>query len=124
MHSHIDLDIYLSLSTIGKELAKRKLERKRQFATSGVKIQIAELLEMVESDRVILQNISYCILVKAKTKEQLNEDSIIIQNTLKDSGLVAVFENINLQPTFLVCFLIALILIRANACTRAKTYLR
>ncbi|MGX2972973.1 VirB4 family type IV secretion/conjugal transfer ATPase [Helicobacter sp. T3_23-1059] len=104
LHSHIDLDIYLSLSTIGKELAKRKLERKRQFATSGVKIQIAELLEMVESDRVILQNISYCILVKAKTKEQLNEDSIIIQNTLKDSGLVAVFENINLQPTFFSMF--------------------
>lgn len=104
LHSHINLDIYLSISTISKELAQRKLERKRQFSTSATKLEIIALKEQVDSERIILQNLSYCILVKSKSKEELNQDSIIIQNTLKDSGLVAVFETINLQPAFFSMF--------------------
>lgn len=47
---------------------------------------------------------SYAILVKAHSKEELNESSETILNELKNNGLIAVYETLNIQTTFFSMF--------------------
>ncbi|WP_394996087.1 FtsK/SpoIIIE domain-containing protein [uncultured Helicobacter sp.] len=104
LHSSYELDIYLSIDSISKEKAQSKIKDKIKLAPSFAKQELYELKELIDSDRLNMQNFAYCILVKAKNKEELNEASSDILNQLKNAGLIAVFETLNMQPTFFSMF--------------------
>lgn len=104
LHSPYELDIYLSIDSISKEKAQGKIKEKIKLAPSFAKEELRELKELIDSDRLNMQNFSYCILVKAKDKTELNEASADVLNQLKNAGLIAVFETLNMQPTFFSMF--------------------
>lgn len=104
LHSHYELDFYLSIDSISKEKAQAKIKQKMKLAPSFAKAQLHDLKEMIDSDRLYMQNLSYTILIKAKSKDELNEASGTILNELKNAGLIAVNETLNLQPTFFSMF--------------------
>ena len=104
LHSSYELDVYLSIDSISKERAQSKIKDKIKLAPSFAKEQLRELKEFIDSDRLNMQNFSYAILVKAKNKEILNEASSKILNHLKNAGIIAVTETLNMQPTFFSMF--------------------
>ncbi|WP_334084818.1 FtsK/SpoIIIE domain-containing protein [Helicobacter typhlonius] len=104
LHSSYELDVYLSIDSISKERAQSKIKDKIKLAPSFAKEQLRELKEFIDSDRLNMQNFSYAILVKAKNKEILNEASSKILNHLKNAGIIAVIETLNMQPTFFSMF--------------------
>lgn len=104
LHSDIELDVYLSIEPIAKEKAQSKIKSKLKLAPQIIKHQLIELKEMIDSDRLLMQHFSYCILVKAKNKEELNSNTQEILNELKNAGIIAVVETLNLQPTFFSIF--------------------
>lgn len=104
LHSPYELDIYLSIDSISKEKAQSKIKDKIKLAPSFAKQELRELKEFIDSDRLNMQNFSYAILVKASNKENLNEASTDILNQLKNAGIIAVFETLNMQPTFFSMF--------------------
>ncbi len=104
LHSSFELDIYLSIDSISKEKVQSIVKNKIKYAPNIAKGDLRELKELIDSDRLYMQNFSYTILVKAKSKEELNEASSIIINELKNAGLIAVYETLNLQPTFFSLF--------------------
>ncbi|RAX55455.1 FtsK/SpoIIIE domain-containing protein [Helicobacter sp. 10-6591] len=104
LHSYFEVDIFLSIDSISKEKAKSKIKDKMKLAPGFAREQLKELQELILSDRLFMQNFSYCVLVKAKNKEELNEASAVILNELKNAGLIAVYETLNMQPTFFSMF--------------------
>lgn len=104
LHGYYEIDIYLSIDSISKEKAQAKIKDKMKLAPSFAKAELAELKELIDSDRLNMQNFSYCILVKAHSKEKLNEASAEILNQLKNAGLIAVYETLNMKNTFFSMF--------------------
>lgn len=104
LHSNIEIDVYLSIEPIAKERAQSKIKSKLKLAPQIIKPQLIELKEMIDSDRLLMQHFSYTILVRAKSKEELNTNSQEILNELKNAGIIAVIETLNLQPTFFSIF--------------------
>lgn len=104
LHSPIEFDIYLSIDSVSKEKAQSLIKSKIKLAPNIAKAQLYELKELIDSDRLFAQNFSFAILVKAKSKEELNSNSMDILNLFKNYGLVAVTETLNLQPTFFSMF--------------------
>lgn len=104
LHSYYELDIYLSIDSISKEKAQSKIKDKIKLAPSFAKEELRELKELIDSDRLNMQNFAYCILIKAPNKEMLNEASADVLNQLKNAGLIAVFETLNMKNTFFSLF--------------------
>lgn len=104
LHSSFELDIYLSIDCISKEAAQRMVAKKIKYAPNIAKPELRELKELIDSDRLYMQYFSYAILVKAHSKEELNESSETILNELKNNGLIAVYETLNIQTTFFSMF--------------------
>ncbi|PAF42184.1 hypothetical protein [Helicobacter sp. 11S03491-1] len=104
LHLECQVDIILSIDPISKNKAISKIESKRKTSSDLIKESLAELRELVKTDRVIIQNLSLVVLVKDKNKKSLDNISQQILNIFKNYGLVAVIETINMIPTFFSFF--------------------
>lgn len=104
LHLECQIDIILSIDPLIKSKAISRIEEKRKRSSSLIKESLAELKELVKTDRVIMQNISLVVQVKEKDKKALDKISNEIVNIFKNDGLVAVVETINMMPTFFSFF--------------------
>ncbi|PAF49449.1 DNA transfer protein [Helicobacter sp. 12S02232-10] len=104
LHLEAEFDVIINIDAISKDKAVSKITEKRRRASPLIKGQFDELKELVKSDRLLIQYISLMVLVKEKSKENLNLKSQEIANIFIKNGLVAINETINMLPTFFSFF--------------------
>lgn len=104
LHLETECDIILSVDSLPKEKAIKKLESKKKYAINLIKGEIDELIELVKSDRTLIQYISLTILISNNNLENMKKKSSEILNIFKNNGIVAVTETINLMPLYFSFF--------------------
>lgn len=104
LHLECQIDIILSIDPLNKSKAISRIEEKRKRSSQLIKESLADLKELVKTDRVIMQNLSLVVKVQEKDKKSLDKISNQIVNIFKNDGIVAVIETINMMPTFFSFF--------------------
>lgn len=105
LHLDIELDVIFSIKTLGTEEAIGFLKDRRKFTSiQAVKAELSQISENISSGRLTLQQFALNVLVKAKTKEELDLKSREILDILNNSGFTSVIETIGMLPTYFSMF--------------------
>lgn len=101
LHIPKEIDIIVTLQGISPKEGVSKLKNKIRFTFNPLsKSEMKALEEYISTGRINLLYVSYNIIVRANTKEELEENSQIILDKINSNGWVSVRETINLIPSF------------------------
>lgn len=105
LHLDIEFDAIFSIETLGTEKAKSFLKDRIKFTPiATVKAELKKISEDVNSGRSTLQRFAFNILVRAKSKNELDAKSKEILDILINNGYSSTIETIGMLATYFSMF--------------------
>ncbi len=101
LHTQIELDLIFHIRSLGQFESLNFLKTKKKLTLSKiVKADIDDYIELVQANRLSMQECALNLVIRAKSKAKLDKSLKEILSLLNNAGLGSVTETIGLKPHF------------------------
>lgn len=105
LFQNLDLYIVFHINSLNRGDALKKVHDSTLMAVNDeIEAKLKQLEDLIKTDSENIFNFSFSILIKSKSKEELEEQSNLILSILKRAELTAVKESLNLKPLYFSFF--------------------
>ncbi|GAA9700031.1 hypothetical protein VN0005_14760 [Helicobacter pylori] len=100
LHTQIELDLIFHIRSLGQFESLNFLKTKKKLTLSKiVKADIDNYIELVQANRLSMQECALNLVIRAKSKAKLDKSLKEILSLLNNAGLGSVTETIGLKPS-------------------------
>ncbi len=105
LHTQIELDLIFHIRSLGQFESLNFLKTKKKLTLSKiVKADIDNYIELVQANRLSMQECALNLVIRAKSKAKLDKSLKEILSLLNNAGLGSVTETIGLKPSYFSFF--------------------
>nr|WP_231623302.1 VirB4 family type IV secretion/conjugal transfer ATPase [Helicobacter pylori] len=105
LHTQIELDLIFHIRSLGQFESLNFLKTKKKLTLSKmVKNDIDDYIELVQANRLSMQECALNLVIRAKSKAKLDKSLKEILSLLNNAGLGSVTETIGLKPSYFSFF--------------------
>ncbi|GAA9698445.1 hypothetical protein VN0004_14340 [Helicobacter pylori] len=105
LHTQIELDLIFHIRSLGQFESLNFLKTKKKLTLSKiVKADIDNYIELVQANRLSMQECALNLVIRAKSKAKLDKSLKEILSLLNNAGLGSVIETIGLKPSYFSFF--------------------
>ncbi|GAA8016717.1 hypothetical protein HpMS68_06250 [Helicobacter pylori] len=105
LHTQIELDLIFHIRSLGQFESLNFLKTKKKLTLSKiVKNDIDDYIELVQANRLSMQECALNLVLRAKSKAKLDKSLKEILSLLNNAGLGSVTETIGLKPSYFSFF--------------------
>ncbi|PUD62202.1 transporter [Helicobacter pylori] len=105
LHTQIELDLIFHIHSLGQFESLNFLKTKKKLTLSKiVKADIDNYIELVQANRLSMQECALNLVIRAKSKAKLDKSLKEILSLLNNAGLGSVIETIGLKPSYFSFF--------------------